>query len=120
EAIREREVARSELARVFGSVDLLLTVVSACPPPTVGVDEVDHLGARRPLREVIMTTTVPQDLLGLPTCAFRGGFDRNGLPVGVQLTGPQWSDARVLGAAEAVTSLMPEVQGRMPPLAPPA
>jgi aspartyl-tRNA(Asn)/glutamyl-tRNA(Gln) amidotransferase subunit A len=119
DAIREREVARSEVARVFGSVDLLLSAVSACPPPPIGVHEVDHLGVRRPLREVIMTTTVPQDLLGLPTCAFRGGFDGDGLPVGVQLTGPQWSDARVLGTAEAATSLMPEVQGRIPP-APPA
>jgi aspartyl-tRNA(Asn)/glutamyl-tRNA(Gln) amidotransferase subunit A len=32
------------------------------------------------------------------------GFDELGLPVGVQLTGPAWSEARVLAAADALFS----------------
>ena len=36
--------------------------------------------------------TVPQDLAGLPAAAVPVGFDELGLPVGVQLTGPPWSE----------------------------
>ena len=46
--------------------------------------------------------TVPQDLAGLPTCAVPVGFDDDGLPVGVQLTGPPRGEGRVLAAAEAL------------------
>ena len=46
--------------------------------------------------------TVPQDLAGLPTCAVPVGFDDDGLPVGVQLTGPPRTEGRVLAAAETL------------------
>jgi aspartyl-tRNA(Asn)/glutamyl-tRNA(Gln) amidotransferase subunit A len=45
---------------------------------------------------------VPQDLAGLPTCAVPVGFDDLGLPVAIQLTGPPWSEHRVLAAAIAL------------------
>jgi aspartyl-tRNA(Asn)/glutamyl-tRNA(Gln) amidotransferase subunit A len=59
---------------------------------------------------------VPQDLVGLPACAVRAGFDELGIPVGVQLTGPPWREARVVAAAEAFHAATPEVQQRVPPL----
>jgi aspartyl-tRNA(Asn)/glutamyl-tRNA(Gln) amidotransferase subunit A len=57
------------------------------------------------LRDVVIPFTGPQDLLGLPACAVRGGTDRHGVPVGVQLTGPGGAEARVLAAARAVPGL---------------
>ena len=47
---------------------------------------------------------MPQDLAGLPTCAVPVGFDDDGLPVAVQVTGPPRSEARVLAVAEALFS----------------
>ena len=61
-----------------------------------------------------MPYTTPQDLVGLPACAVRAGFDERGLPVAVQLTGAQWDDARVLGAAHALFEATPAVQERWP------
>ena len=63
-----------------------------------------------------MTYTVPQNLAGLPACAVRAGFDSLGIPVGVQLTGPPWSEARVLRATQALFDAMPETQDRWPEL----
>jgi aspartyl-tRNA(Asn)/glutamyl-tRNA(Gln) amidotransferase subunit A len=38
------------------------------------------------------------------------GFDDLGLPVGVQLTGPPWSESRVLAAAEELFSATASVR----------
>jgi len=43
--------------------------------------------------------TIPASLAGLPALSIPCGFDAQGLPVGVQLTGPHFSEARLLGAA---------------------
>lgn len=43
--------------------------------------------------------TIPAPLAGLPALSVPCGFDEKGLPVGLQLTGPHFSEARLLGAA---------------------
>jgi aspartyl-tRNA(Asn)/glutamyl-tRNA(Gln) amidotransferase subunit A len=43
--------------------------------------------------------TVPASLAGLPALSIPCGFDANGLPVGLQLMGSHFSEARLLGAA---------------------
>jgi aspartyl-tRNA(Asn)/glutamyl-tRNA(Gln) amidotransferase subunit A len=43
--------------------------------------------------------TVPAPLAGLPALSIPCGFDAKGLPVGLQLTGAHFSEARLLGAA---------------------
>ena len=63
-----------------------------------------------------MGYTTPQDLVGLPACAVRAGFDALGIPVGLQFTGPQWQEARVLRAAQGLFDATLEVQARRPAL----
>jgi Asp-tRNA(Asn)/Glu-tRNA(Gln) amidotransferase A subunit family amidase len=46
--------------------------------------------------------------------AVRAGFDALGIPVGVQFTGPRWTEARVLRAAHAFFQATENVQGRWP------
>ena len=43
--------------------------------------------------------TIPAPLAGLPALSVPCGFDDAGLPVGLQLTGNYFSEARLLGAA---------------------
>jgi aspartyl-tRNA(Asn)/glutamyl-tRNA(Gln) amidotransferase subunit A len=115
-ASAERQRLQAGLARVFRQVDVLLTPVSAGPPVPIGDETAEHLGRTIELRELVMSYTVPQDLAGVPTCAVRAGFDELGIPIGVQLTGALWQDARVLGAAHAFWSATPEIQDRWPDL----
>ena len=112
-----REHARASMARIFRSVDLLLTPVAACSPPPIGQERLEHGGREMDFRDLAMPYTVPQDLLGLPACAVRAGFDELGIPIGVQFTGPPWGDFETLAAARAFAGATPELEGRWPELA---
>jgi aspartyl-tRNA(Asn)/glutamyl-tRNA(Gln) amidotransferase subunit A len=114
----ERERVRAGFARMFQEVDLLLTPVAAGPPLPIGEERLVHLGREIEFRELVMSYTTPQDLVGLPACSIRAGFDSLGIPVGAQFTGPPWREARVLRAAQAFFDATPEVQDRWPELMP--
>ena len=43
--------------------------------------------------------TAPVNLAGLPALSVPCGFDSRGLPIGMQLIGPAYSEARLLSAA---------------------
>ena len=116
EGIAGRERLRAGFHRAFAHVDLLLTPVTAGSPAPIGQDRVMHLGSEIELRELVMGYTVPQDLAGLPACTVRAGFDALGVPTGVQLTGPAWSEWRVLAAARALFEATADVQARRPDL----
>ncbi len=115
-ASADRQRVRAGFARLFRTCDVLLTPISAGSPLPIGDEVVEHEGAELTFRELVMSYTTPQDLVGLPACAVRGGFDALGIPVGVQLTGPPWSEARVLRAAQALFEATPDVQARRPAL----
>jgi aspartyl-tRNA(Asn)/glutamyl-tRNA(Gln) amidotransferase subunit A len=122
-ASAERERLRAGFDRLFRQVDVLLTPVSAGPPLPINEERTVHLGREIDFRELVMSYTVPQDLTGLPACAVRIGFDRLGIPIGAQFTGPHWSEPRVLRAAQALYQATLEIQERwpdvlLPPLGP--
>jgi aspartyl-tRNA(Asn)/glutamyl-tRNA(Gln) amidotransferase subunit A len=113
-ATATREHMRAAVAELFERVDLLLTPVAAGSPPPIGEESVFHGGREIEFRELAMTYTVPQNLLGLPACAVRAGFDELGIPISVQLTGRPWGDLDVLSAAEAFFAATPAIQDRWP------
>jgi aspartyl-tRNA(Asn)/glutamyl-tRNA(Gln) amidotransferase subunit A len=43
---------------------------------------------------------LPANLTGQPACAVPTGLSPDGLPVGMQVMGPRWSDSRVLAVAQ--------------------
>lgn len=111
----DRERMRAAFARLFDSVDVLVTPVAACsPPPIDATDRIGHRGQELEYRGLVAPYTAPQDLVGLPACAVRAGVDDLGLPAAVQITGPPWTEARVLSAAQAFFDATPELQARRP------
>jgi aspartyl-tRNA(Asn)/glutamyl-tRNA(Gln) amidotransferase subunit A len=116
-ALETRRRIRADFAALFELADLLVTPVSAGPPAVVGERTVLHFGQETPFRDLVLSHTTPQDMAGVPACAVRAGFDGDGLPIGLQVTGPPWSDGRVLDAAEALFAAIPSVQERRPPVA---
>lgn len=115
-ASADRQRVRAGFARLFDACDVLLTPVSAGSPLPIGDETVERHGVELTFRELVMTYTTPQDLVGLPACTVRAGFDALGLPVGVQFTGRPWNEAGVLRAAQALFDATPEVQARRPVL----
>ena len=114
DATLARERARSAMAALLESVDVLLTPVAACSPPPIGQEHIQHGGSEREFRDLVMPYTVPGDLLGLPACAVRAGFDELGIPVGVQFSARRWGDDDVLAAAGAFVDATPDLQQRWP------
>jgi aspartyl-tRNA(Asn)/glutamyl-tRNA(Gln) amidotransferase subunit A len=45
--------------------------------------------------------TLPANLAGIPGLAFPVGYDKHGLPVGMQLMGPPFKEARLFSAGHA-------------------
>lgn len=111
-AARERAAQfRREFDLVFEEVDVLLTPVAAGPPSTIEKpDQVQHLGAPLPFRDLVMDYTVPQNLTGLPSCCVRAGMGSDGLPVGVQVTAPAFHEGRALTVAGAIESMLRDGQ----------
>jgi aspartyl-tRNA(Asn)/glutamyl-tRNA(Gln) amidotransferase subunit A len=115
-ASADRQRVRTGFSRLFEACGVLLTPTTACSPLPIGEENTCHHGREIDFRELVMTYTAPQDLVGLPACAVRAGFDALSIPVGVQFSGPPWSEAVVLRAAQGLFEATPEVQARRPPL----
>ena len=115
-ASADRRRVRAAFARLFGACDVLVTPVSAGSPLPIGDETVIHEGEELTFRELVMSYTTPQDLVGLPACAVRAGFDAIGIPVGVQFTAARWHESLVLRAAQGLYDATPDVQARRPEL----
>ncbi|MCD6725969.1 MAG: amidase [Solirubrobacteraceae bacterium] len=112
EAIRRDVIDR--MRRLFDSCELMLSAVSPVAPPRRGEEDSARAGDARGLREAVLAHTVPQSLAGLPTAVVRGGWDRLGLPVGLQLSGPQGADGLVLSVADAFFRATEQIQEPWP------
>ncbi len=106
-----RETARAlrhRFARLFDEVDVVMTPITAGGPSTIAEPDVSSDGSGEALfRDVVMDYTVAQDLFGLPVCAVPNGLDREGLPLGIQLTGPVRSENAVMDVAAGMAAVLP-------------
>lgn len=103
EALGRRGPILSAFAKdVFARVDLVATPTIPICLPTLAETDID-LGPPGTERRhsVISANTRPFNYLGLPAISVPCGFDRNGLPIGLQLAGRPFAEARVLKAADA-------------------
>jgi aspartyl-tRNA(Asn)/glutamyl-tRNA(Gln) amidotransferase subunit A len=92
---RELDAARRAIGAVFSNVDLLVTPTTAVPPPTI--EEAVRLGIELEL----IRNTAPFNVYGLPTISIPCGFTSSGLPIGMQISGPRFGEAKVLALAHA-------------------
>lgn len=80
------------VAALFAAVDVLHLPVLPVPVPTIA--EAEQPGAIDYLAFAYASRAI--NLLGLPALALPMGMTRNGLPAGMQLVGPPWSDEALL------------------------
>nr|WP_246580521.1 amidase [Deinococcus aestuarii] len=101
-----RHLARS-FARVFGEVEAILTPTAPWVAPQEDPAVVEGEGAAEARR------TGPHNLTGFPAHSVNGGFDRAGLPVGLQIVTPAGEDALALWLGGRLEGLLGSV--RRPP-----
>ncbi len=82
---------------LFKDYDILLSPTSPTTAFKIGENTDDPI--KMYLADVM---TVPASLAGLPAVSFPAGRDAAGLPIGLQLTGQQRTDAHLLAVANTV------------------
>jgi aspartyl-tRNA(Asn)/glutamyl-tRNA(Gln) amidotransferase subunit A len=115
EGRRELDRLRRAVGAVFSTVDLLITPATALTPPTIEQALADS--GTPPPGGVALTlrNTQPFDIYGLPTISVPCGFTRNGLPIGLQISGPRFGEPAVLALAQAYEQAT-DWHRRTPPL----
>lgn len=105
EARQELDRVRRSVGDVFNKVDLLLTPTTPVPPITLA--EALKMSPD-PAGELWLRNTRPFNAYGLPTISLPCGFTRAGLPIGLQLAGPNFSEASLLSFAYVFEQATPE------------
>lgn len=100
---------------LFQDYDALVLPSAQCWPFPIGWEYLqDIAGQKMDSYHRWMEVVVPASLIGLPALAVPAGFGAQGLPMGMQIIGPQGQDRRILalGAAYHEATMWPQ---RCPP-----
>lgn len=95
-AQKVRSLIRKDFEDAFKKVDVILSPVSPHPAFKVGANSNDPVAMY--LEDVF---TVAQVMAGIPCLSVPCGMSKEGLPIGLQLMGPQWGESVILNAAYA-------------------
>jgi aspartyl-tRNA(Asn)/glutamyl-tRNA(Gln) amidotransferase subunit A len=99
---RRGPVLRAFAAEVFAKVDVLATPTIPMALPTLDETDIDNGPAGTEAKVLaISANTRPFNYLGLPAISIPCGFDANGLPIGLQLAGRPFAEARLMRMADA-------------------
>lgn len=97
----QREVAR-EFDAAFERADVIVAPSTPIAAPRIGETAVQVPGERETtVRAELLRMARPVNISGHPAVSIPCGFTSAGLPVGLQLIGPKWSEAKLLAAALA-------------------
>jgi len=96
EARQALDRLRRFVGDVFEEVDFLVT--PATPVPPITITEALNMSPE-PAGELWLRNTRPFNAYGLPTMSIPCGFTRAGLPVGLQIAGPNFREASLLSFA---------------------
>ena len=105
EARQELDRVRRFVGDVFEKVDLLVTPTTPVPPITI--TEAQNMSPA-PAGELWLRNTRPFNAYGFPTISIPCGFTRAGLPIGLQISSPNFSEARLLSFAYAFEQATPQ------------
>ena len=94
QAQKLRRLIAKDFAEAFARCDLIMGPTSPSTAFALGAKSADPV--QMYLNDIF---TIPAPLAGLPALSIPCGFDAGGLPVGLQIMGGYFSEAKILGAA---------------------
>jgi aspartyl-tRNA(Asn)/glutamyl-tRNA(Gln) amidotransferase subunit A len=102
--LRAQDVKR-ELTKDFDAalekLDLIVAPTLPVAAPRLGTKEIEVAGEKETVRLAFVRLNRPANFSGHPAISVPCGFTRAGLPIGLQLIGPYWREARLLAIAHA-------------------
>jgi aspartyl-tRNA(Asn)/glutamyl-tRNA(Gln) amidotransferase subunit A len=100
-ALAVKRKIEKEFRAAFTRVDVIVAPALPIAAPRLGENEVMIEGENETVRSALVRLNRPANLTGDPAISIPCGFTRAGLPIGLQLIGLQWSEARLLAIALA-------------------
>ena len=107
-AENQREKVWQRFCELFGKYDFLITPAAPVPPYPVDQNYPDEVGGHK-LDNYIdwIAPAFLVTLVGFPAASVPGGKTTSGLPVGLQIVGPRFSEPKILGVAKLVQRTSP-------------
>lgn len=106
-AQRVRARLMASFDELFDEADLLVTPSTAITAPKIPVTNPKASWSDLSTVTELMRFVFPQNSSGHPAISVPVGYDDAGLPIGMQLTGPHWSESLLLRAAHVVEEAAP-------------
>jgi aspartyl-tRNA(Asn)/glutamyl-tRNA(Gln) amidotransferase subunit A len=112
----ELETIRRKVDDAFTDFDLVVMPTQRILPPPL--DElIKHAHDTKATDPTVTSNCTPFDIFGTPAISIPCGFSKSGLPIGLMISGPHFSEGKVLALAQAYEKAT-EWHKRIPPLSP--
>ncbi|KDP35945.1 hypothetical protein JCGZ_09917 [Jatropha curcas] len=90
---------------IFKKVDVIVTPTTGMTAPKIPPSSLKYGETDMQVTGYLMRFVVAANLLGLPAISVPVGYDKQGLPIGLQIIGRPWAEATILRLASAVEEL---------------
>ncbi|XP_022725347.1 fatty acid amide hydrolase isoform X2 [Durio zibethinus] len=90
---------------IFKKVDVIVTPTTGMTAPKIPPSALKDGETDMQVAGYLMRFIIAGNLLGLPAITVPVGYDKQGLPIGLQLIGRPWGEATILRLASAVEEL---------------
>ncbi len=110
QALEKRSRLQEAYRRHFREHGIAAIIFPTTPAPaaTIGEDETFMLdGKPKPTFATFIRNCGPGSVAGIPGLSLPAGMTAAGLPVGIEISGPQGSDRELLAIAAAIETLLP-------------
>lgn len=96
-----RRVLMQDFARLLADADVILGPTEPVTAPAIGQRRVEVAGGDESTLAATWRLTYPYNLTGMPAISLPCGFDRAGLPIGLQIAAKPYDEVAPLRAAAA-------------------
>ncbi|KAK9286998.1 hypothetical protein L1049_015406 [Liquidambar formosana] len=90
---------------IFKKVDIIVTPTTGMTAPIIPPSALKFGESDIQVTGYLMRFIMAANLLGLPAISIPVGYDKQGLPIGLQLIGRPWGEASILRLASAIEEL---------------
>lgn len=98
-AFEVKRQMENDFELAFERVDAIIAPAAPIAAPRIGEKEVMIAGQKETVRSALVRLNRPANMTGHPALSVPCGFTQDGLPMGLQLIGPRWAEARLLAIA---------------------
>jgi aspartyl-tRNA(Asn)/glutamyl-tRNA(Gln) amidotransferase subunit A len=112
----EIESVRRKVDDAFNDFDLVVMPTQRILPPTLN-ELIGKVNDNKVANPKVTSNCTPFDIFGTPAISIPCGYSKSGLPIGLMISGPHFSEGKVLALAKAYEQAT-EWHKRLPPLTP--